>query len=1324
MKSIPILAGALCAFLAADGACGIPEADAYLKAINTRPAHYFGEAVAVSGDTMVVGARWDAGLDAGNPESQTAPNAGAVHVYVRSSEGWTHQAYLKSSNIQGGGMGGEPPGDNFGVSVAIDGDTLVVGASGEDGAATGVNGNQASNAASDSGAAYVFVRVNGVWSQQAYLKASNTGAGDEFGISVAISGDTIIVGAVAEDGVGNTIPNSGAAYVFHRSGTTWSQQAYLKASNADAGDLFGVSVGLDGDLAIVGAHYEGSNATGVDGNGSNNSASASGAAYLFRRNGTTWSEESYLKQGGSPASNRFFGNSVAVSGETAVVGAFGDPGGTNLSNGGAAWVFSKTGGEWGLDTKLTASQANSFSLFGWSVAISGDHILIGGKEESSNATGVNGVITDFSRTESGAAWLFSRDAGTWNQSAYLKTGQALWYDRFGSSVAIDGMRLLIGSPGDDSSDTGVGTGPTAFGSSSSGAAYAYQLPLPPDPNLDSDGDGWTDAQEIEIGSDPFDANSRPGMARAIRSWGSGVPLASTLTPRNVTKVAAGYWHALALEESGKVHAWGRNNAGQNSIPSDIGPVKSIAGGVATTILVKENGTVELLGQWLNSVQIPANLENVKAASMGASHAVVLHEDGTVTAWGASTGSPPEGMSDLKIIACGEVHTLGLKNDGTVVAWGLGTTNTGLNREFGQSIVPVGLSNVVSIAAGYEHSAALRADGTVVCWGRNEYGQTSVPPGLNNVVAISAGGNYTVALRNDGALAVWGNFPFSVALSGLGGITGIAAGAGHVVCFRENGSVVCVGSDNYSQSSPPPVRRDVVDISGMGQIGNQGRISLLSADGSVRRLGTVFRLNHNPLGPEAFSGARAIAEGGFFSVVADTQGNVRAWEQYNSGDVNVPAGLGDVVELSAGSRHTLALKADGSVVAWHHDNAAVQNFGQSTVPSGLPVIANIRAGQFHSLALTADGQVIAWGAGTTVGSFPHYGQSIVPPGLDNVIAIAAENHASLALKSDGTLVQWSSNFPQPPADIGPVKAITGGDGHFVALKSDGTVRVWGFSGYAATLEIPHDLGPVEEIFAAGHAVFAVTRELAPFAAPTDILISSSSVPEGVAAGALVGAFSATDADVADEFSFSLVAGEGDADNGVFHIDDDGNLRTDAVLSLQDGASRSIRVRVEDLAGIPFEKVFFIQVSVRQTTPLEAATEAFAAAGLDGDDALPGAIPFHDGVPNLLKYAFNMNLAGPDSSTMAPGTGNSGLPASMLVESEGGTVLRIEYVRRKNSGLAYEPRVSSDLDAFEPFAGTSTVTDIDDTWERVVVDQPCDPETMPRCFMRVEVILPPG
>ena len=175
--------------------------------------------------------------------------------------------------------------------MALSGDTLAVGAYGEDSNATGVNGNQANNSATGSGAVYLFTRSGTTWSQQAYLKASNTGALDQFGSSVALSGDVLAVGARGEDsnatgvngkGANNGEPVSGAAYLFTRSGATWSQAAYLKASNTQADDRFGSSVALSGDVLAVGADREGSNATGVNGDQADNGAPNSGAAYVRR----------------------------------------------------------------------------------------------------------------------------------------------------------------------------------------------------------------------------------------------------------------------------------------------------------------------------------------------------------------------------------------------------------------------------------------------------------------------------------------------------------------------------------------------------------------------------------------------------------------------------------------------------------------------------------------------------------------------------------------------------------------------------------------------------------------------------------------------------------------------------------------------------------------------------------------------------------------------------------------------------------------------------------------------------------------------------------
>jgi hypothetical protein len=256
------------------------------------------------------------------------------------------QAYVKALTTEAG--------DHFGYSVAVDGDTMVVGAPGEgDGA----------------GAAYIFVRDgSGNWSQQAHLKASNPDANDNFGWSVAISGNTIVVGAPAEDGNatgvpgandcnhngmpdevdirngvsldvdGNGVPDecegslfhtldsSGAAYVFVRSGPIWSQQAYLKASNSEAGDIFGWSVGISGETVIVGATQEDSSFRGVQSTSSltpeqaDNSAVSSGAAYVFVRSGSIWSQQAYLKASNSEAGD-IFGWSLAISGETVIVGA-------------------------------------------------------------------------------------------------------------------------------------------------------------------------------------------------------------------------------------------------------------------------------------------------------------------------------------------------------------------------------------------------------------------------------------------------------------------------------------------------------------------------------------------------------------------------------------------------------------------------------------------------------------------------------------------------------------------------------------------------------------------------------------------------------------------------------------------------------------------------------------------------------------------------------------------------------------------------------------------------------------------------------------------
>ncbi len=326
--------------------------EAYLKASNTDADDQFGASVALSGDSLAVGAFFEdsnaTGVN-GDQAGNTASDSGAAYVFRRNGSTWAQEAYLKASNTDAN--------DQFGISVALSGDTVAVGAPFENSNATGVNGDQADNTAGFSGAVYVFERAGTIWTQKAYLKASNTDDIDLFGSSITLSVDTLAVGAPFEDSnatgvdgvqTDNTASECGAVYVFRRSPTTWSQEAYLKASNADAGDRFGNAIGLSGDVLAVGANTEDSDAAGVGGDQTNNSATQSGAAYVFRRTGDIWSQEAYLK----------------------------------------------------------ASNAAATRLFGSSIAVSADGLAVGAVLESSNSTGVNGDETNTSASASGAVYLF------------------------------------------------------------------------------------------------------------------------------------------------------------------------------------------------------------------------------------------------------------------------------------------------------------------------------------------------------------------------------------------------------------------------------------------------------------------------------------------------------------------------------------------------------------------------------------------------------------------------------------------------------------------------------------------------------------------------------------------------------------------------------------------------------------------------------------------------------------------------------------------------------------------------------------------------------
>ncbi len=475
---------------------------AYIKASNTNADDRFGWSVALAadGNTLAVGAIYEAsnatGVN-GNQNNNSAGNAGAVYVFTRSGTSWSQQAYIKASNANAY--------DQFGISVALsaDGNTLAVGAVWESSNATGVNGDQGNNDAGDAGAVYVFTRSGTSWSQQAYIKASNTNAYDEFGRSVALSadGNTLAVRAAGEDSdatgvngdqANNGAANAGAVYVFTRSGTTWSQQAYIKASNTNAGDYFGVSVALsaDGNTLAVGAIFEDSDATGVNGDQGNNDAGDAGAVYVFTRSGTTWSQQAYIKASNTNADDRFGGSAVALSadGNTLAVGAVredsnatgvnGDQGNNDAGDAGALYVFTRSGTSWSQQAYIKASNTNANDEFGYSVALSadGNTLAVGAWVEDSNATGVNGDQDNNDAFAAGAVYVFTRSGTTWSQQDYIKASNTNAYDEFGVSVALsaDGNTLAVGARLEDSNANGVNGDQGNNGAVDAGAVYVFR----------------------------------------------------------------------------------------------------------------------------------------------------------------------------------------------------------------------------------------------------------------------------------------------------------------------------------------------------------------------------------------------------------------------------------------------------------------------------------------------------------------------------------------------------------------------------------------------------------------------------------------------------------------------------------------------------------------------------------------------------------------------------------------------------------------------------------------------------------------------------------
>ncbi|EOD77819.1 hypothetical protein D515_03488 [Grimontia indica] len=473
----------------------------YIKASNAESLDEYGSSIALSedGNTLAVGAANESsnatGVN-GDEADNSSASSGAVYVYRRQGGVWSKQAYIKPSILDSG--------DYFGKSVSLsaDGNTLSVTAPGEDSSTNSVNSDASDNSGDGNGAAYVFRYSAGAWSQQAYIKPSNSGSRDAFGNSGQLSGDgnTFAVCARNEDsnamgidgdGSNNLASNSGAVYVFRFDGSHWAQDAYIKASNTEENDTFcfGLAISGDGNTIASGAWSEDSDTTGIDGDQSNNDAVNAGAVYVFRYDlALGWQQESYIKASNTGNGDRF-GNLVDLNQDGTVLvatsfyedsdgsGVNGDQSNNAASNSGAAYVFRYSAGSWTQEAFIKMENADSFDRFGESVALSGDGgtLVIASAGDDSNAIGIDGEQTDNSNTNTGSAAVYRYDNSVWTFSHYLKGTTSDDEDNFGASIALseDGSRIAISADLESSSALDINGDPTDNSATNSGAVYLF-----------------------------------------------------------------------------------------------------------------------------------------------------------------------------------------------------------------------------------------------------------------------------------------------------------------------------------------------------------------------------------------------------------------------------------------------------------------------------------------------------------------------------------------------------------------------------------------------------------------------------------------------------------------------------------------------------------------------------------------------------------------------------------------------------------------------------------------------------------------------------------
>jgi YD repeat-containing protein len=1072
---------------------------------------HFGSAVALSADgsTALIGGWGDNG------------QVGAAWVFTRSGSTWTQQG----SKLTGSGETGE---GRFGESVALssDGNTALIGGPFDDGRV---------------GAAWVFTRSGLTWTEQSKLTGGGEVGTGLFGKSVALSsdGNTALIGGASDH------ESAGAAWVFTRSGSTWTQQGEKLMGSGEIGGCcggsFGDSVALssDGSTALIGGDHDNISV---------------GAAWVFTRSGLTWTQQGEKLTGSGERGHGYFGTSVALSsdGSTALIGSSG--GEKEL---GAAWVFTRSGSIWTQQaSKLTGGDNEEGNVEGFragsGVALSSD-----GNTALIGASGHNGDI--------GAVWVFTRSGTTWTEQAMLTGGGEVGEGNFGSSAALssDGSTALIGGSGDNggvgavwvftrSGSTWTQQGSKLTGGGEVGKAqvgngvFGGSITLSSDGNTaliggpgDADGIGavwvftrsgptWTQQGEKltgggEAGRGSFGASvklSSDGSTALIGAPGNAPDECRIGAVWVFTRSGSTWTQQAELASRGPCNPQGgpdnRSSFGWSvALSSDgntalIGEVKESYGSPEDYVFTRSGSTWSMQAAfgtfYGNSVALSSDGNKALISRRGES-ALVFTRSGS--AW-TREGSPLEGFG----------RSVALSADGDTALIG----EAGVARVFVSpppTVVTGAASSVTQTSATLNATVDRKGDRVSDChfeYGTTESYGSSVPceslPGVSGpVTQVAAGFAHSLAVTSTGQLYGFGDNingqlgsttnngtldetdatpnPVLVSLPGASGpVTQVAAGVSHSLAVTSTGQLYAFGYNNYGQLGS--VTNSASDNP------NPALVSLPGASGPVTR----------------------VAAGEAHSLAVTSTGQLYAfgWNLYgqlgsttNSGTleanptptlVSLPGASGPVTQVAAGFAHSLAVTSTGQLYAfgWNDDGQLGSATNNGTykanptptlvsLPGASGPVTQVAAGEDHSLAVTSTGQLYAFGYNRygQLGSATNNGTEepnptpalVSLPGASGpVTRVAAGDGDSLALTSTGQLYAFGGNSsgqlgratnneeanPTPalvslPGASGPVSQIAAGSYHTLAVTSTGQLYAFGYDGYgqlgSETNSVPRD-----------------------------------------------------------------------------------------------------------------------------------------------------------------------------------------------------------------------------------------------------------------------------